>query len=69
MVTGAGGAPLYPEMYHKDNHTASGTLQPFTAKYIANTHSLTVAEVNDRTLLLRQISEDGKELDRVTITK
>jgi len=69
LVTGAGGAPLYPETYHKDSTSASGTLQPFTAKYIADTHSLTVAEVNGKTLLLRQISEDGKELDRITVTK
>jgi glycerophosphoryl diester phosphodiesterase len=65
LVTGAGGAGLYnPEQQDKPE-----TLQPFTDKYIANIHSFTVVEINGKQMLIKQLDEDGKELDRFTVTK
>ena len=65
LVTGAGGAGLYnPEQQDKPD-----TLQAFTDKYIANIHSFTVVEINGKQMLIKQLDEDGKELDRFTITK
>jgi predicted MPP superfamily phosphohydrolase len=65
LVTGGGGAGLYnPE---QQNDPASW--QPFTTKFIADTHSLTVVDVDGKSLVVRQMSEDGKELDRFTVTR
>jgi acid phosphatase type 7 len=65
LVTGAGGNTLYnPEQ--QDNR---GSWQSFTHKFISKIHTLTVADVNGATLTARQVSMDGVELDRFTITK
>jgi predicted phosphodiesterase len=65
LVTGGGGAGLYnPE---QQNDPASW--QPFTTKFIADTHSLTVVDVDGKSLTVRQVSEDGKELDRFTVSR
>ena len=65
LITGAGGAALdSPEQQNKP-----AAWQPFTAKYIANVHSLTTIDINGKTLMFRQISAQGKELDRFTVTK
>jgi Calcineurin-like phosphoesterase len=65
LVTGGGGAGLYnPE---QQNDPASW--QPFTTKFIADTHSLTVVDVDGKSLVVRQVSEDGKELDRFAVTR
>ena len=65
LVTGAGGAGLYnPE---QQGHPE--TWQAFTSQYVADTHSLTLVDVNGKQLTARQISEDGKELDRFVVTK
>jgi hypothetical protein len=65
LVTGAGGADLY-DPGQTDNVS---TWQPFTAKFIADIHSLTVVDVDDATAPLRQLDADGKELDRFTIAR
>jgi acid phosphatase type 7 len=62
IVSGAGGAGLYKNI-------EKGKLQDFTAKYIDDTHSLTVVDITDKTLIARQVGADGKELDHWTITK
>ena len=63
VVTGAGGAKL---------HTTSapvGNLEPFTDKIIADRFSFTVVDMDSNTMIVRQISEDGEEIDRFTVNK
>jgi acid phosphatase type 7 len=65
LVTGAGGASLYnPEQQDQPQ-----TWQPYTNKFISKLHSITVADVDGKTLTVRQISADGTELDRFVVTK
>lgn len=65
LVTGAGGATLYDPTQQDD----PGSWQEFTCKFVSQVHSLTVADVEGRTLTVRQVSADGKELDRFQIAK
>jgi hypothetical protein len=65
LVTGGGGARLYNPEQQNDPKS----LQEFTHKYVADTHSLTLASVDGSKLLIRQISKDGKEVDRFEVTK
>jgi acid phosphatase type 7 len=65
LVTGAGGAGLY----NPEQQSVPSSWQGFTARYYAEKHSLTQVDVNDRTLSVRQVSEDGNEVDRFTLTK
>ena len=65
LITGAGGQLLYdPE---QTNSPAS--YQPFTSKFISNIHSLTVADVDGKSLKIKQLDVNGKEIDSFTITK
>lgn len=65
LVTGAGGAKLYnPEL-----DTSPDKRKAFTQEYVANTHSITVMDVDGATLTIRQVAANGKELDRFTVTK
>ena len=74
IVSGGGGASLYNAkdfdktvaQLKKDN---PGNYVPLTAKYVANTHSFSLIELSAQELVLKQISIDGTELDRVRITK
>ena len=65
LVTGAGGA----ELYDRDQTDNVSTWQPFTTKFIADIHSLTVVDVEAATATVRQLDADGKELDRFTIAR
>jgi hypothetical protein len=65
LVTGAGGARLY----NPDQNDVPTSWQPFTARFVSNVHSLTVVDLEPTRLLIRQVSADGAELDRFTITK
>jgi hypothetical protein len=65
IVTGAGGARLY----NPDQHDDPASWLEFTAKFISSIHSLTVVDVEPAKLTLRQISKNGKELDRIVVTK
>jgi hypothetical protein len=65
LVTGAGGAGLY----NAEQQADPSSWQPFTHKYVADTHSLTVVDVDGKTLTVRQVSDGGKELDRFTVTR
>jgi hypothetical protein len=65
IVTGAGGQHLYNPEQHDD----PSSWQEFTAKYNAKVHSLTVADVDGKTLTVRQVAADGKEIDRFVVTK
>ena len=65
LVTGAGGADLYDE----DQTDAISTWQPFTTKFIANIHSLTVVDVTPDIAIVQQVDADGKVLDSFTIAR
>lgn len=65
LVTGAGGAGLY----NVQQQTQPETWQSFTEKFIADTHSLTVIDVDGKRLTVQQVAKDGKILDTFTITK
>ncbi|MBO0933214.1 purple acid phosphatase family protein [Fibrella aquatilis] len=65
VITGAGGQILYDQ----DQTNEPGSYQEFTTRFIANVHSLTVADVAGNTLKVKQLTSDGKEIDSFTITK
>jgi len=65
VVTGAGGQ----ELYNPEQNNDPDSWQKFTRKFISNVHSLTVADVKGKTITIRQISAQGKELDAFIITK
>ena len=65
VLTGAGGAGL---------HDASMTgrpnaWQPFTAKFVSRVHSFTQLDVTPQRVTLRQIGEDGNELDFLELAR
>jgi len=59
VTTGAGGAELYPR----------AASNPFTVAFANERHSYTVIEISGHVMHLRQIDEDGREVDTVTLTK
>ena len=65
IVTGAGGQHLYNPEQQDD----PDSWQRFTDKFVSTVHSLTVADVDGKTLTIRQLTADGAELDRFTLTK
>ncbi len=65
VITGAGGQ----ELYNPEQTNDPDSWQKFTAKFISTVHSLTVADVNGKTLTIRQLDTNGKELDAFKITK
>jgi hypothetical protein len=65
VVTGAGGQHLYNPEQNDD----PDSWQKFTDKFVSKVHSLTVADVDGKTLTIRQVTADGQEVDRFTITK
>lgn len=56
LVSGGGGAKLD----NPEQHSDPASLQEFTCKYVADTHSLTYASLVKDLLRIRQIAEDGK---------
>ncbi len=65
LVTGAGGARLY----NPDQTKRPESWYDFTARFISDIHSLTVVDATPDSLILRQISFDGHEIDRAVVTK
>jgi acid phosphatase type 7 len=72
IVSGGGGASLYdpdltdaPDKWEHDK----ANWAPFTEKFISDRHSFSLVEVDPGRLTLRQLDEDGKEVDRMVITK
>ncbi len=65
LVTGGGGADLYD----RAQTDRPDTWQPFTRKFIADVHSLTVVDVDAATATVRQLDGDGRELDRFTVAR
>jgi acid phosphatase type 7 len=65
IITGAGGNTLYNPEQQDD----PGSWQPFTCRFVSKMHTLTIADVIGTTLTVRQVSAEGAELDRFTVTK
>jgi len=65
ITTGAGGQGLYNPEQTKDKDS----WQKFTVNFESRVHSFTVMDVNGNTLVLRQLDINGKEVDRIKITK
>ena len=65
IVTGAGGQGLYNREQTKDKDS----WQKFTVKFESRVHSFTVMDVDGSTLVLRQLDINGKEVDKIKITK
>ncbi|HEX7553731.1 MAG TPA: metallophosphoesterase, partial [Geothrix sp.] len=65
IVTGAGGAELY-DPWQTD---AKASWQPWTRALISDRLSFTVLDVAGKTLKLRQLDAEGRELDAITLTK
>ena len=72
IVTGAGGRNLYdPEINdnpknwkHEDDNNVE-----YVARAISDRHSLSVFEIQGKTLYMAQIDDQGKTIDRMTVTK
>jgi hypothetical protein len=65
LVTGAGGAGLY----NPEQETDPSSWQEFTLKFVSTTHSFTHVTVNPKSVQIKQIAADGRELDKFTITQ
>jgi 3',5'-cyclic AMP phosphodiesterase CpdA len=65
VVTGAGGQRLYNPEQQDDRDS----WQPFTARFISQVHSLTVADVEGTRMTIRQLAADGAELDRFVVSR
>lgn len=59
IVTGAGGAKLYPQ----------GSPSEYILKYDSSDYSYTNMEVVDKTVSIKQINTKGKVIDQFTVTK
>ena len=59
IVTGAGGARLYPQ----------GSPSDYILKYDSSDYSYTNMEVVDKTVTIKQINSKGKVIDHFTVTK
>ncbi len=58
---------LYPA--HQLKREDIGNWVPFTAKFVPDRHSFSLVEVSPERFTPRQISLDGDEVDRFSITK
>lgn len=65
LVTGAGGAHLYDKAQGADR----ASWQPWTRAFVSDRHSFTEVDVDGRTLRLRQLDAEGRELDAITLTR
>jgi len=65
LVTGAGGQHLYNPEQQDD----PASWQGFTDKFISKIHTLTAVDVSGRSLTVRQVTAEGVEVDRFTVTK
>jgi hypothetical protein len=65
IVTGGGGADLY----YPNQEDDPSSWQPFTRTMIARVHSFSLADIDGPTLTVRQLADDGREVDRFVVTK
>ncbi len=72
ITTGAGGKHLYDVDYTGEPtrwvHPDDGNT-PYVANFISDRHSLTVFDLDGKTLTMTQIDENGHEIDRIKVTK
>lgn len=72
VTTGAGGKELYDPGFTNSPaqwlHPEDGNVA-YNATMFTDLHSFTVIEIEGGTLRLRQVDENGKEVDRATMTK
>jgi acid phosphatase type 7 len=65
LVTGAGGQTLYNPEQNND----PDSWQKFTTQFHSNSHSLTIVDMDGKSMTVKQVDVDGKELDSFKITK
>ena len=65
IVSGAGGASLY----NPEQQTDPASWQSFTNKFVSQVHSLSVVDIDGKTLKLKQVSENGNVVDSFRIAK
>ncbi len=65
LVTGAGGQDLY----NPEQESDPDSWQKFTSKFISTVHTLTIADVNGKRVVISQKDAKGKVVDSFTITK
>jgi 3',5'-cyclic AMP phosphodiesterase CpdA len=65
VVTGAGGKDLYNPEQQDD----PDSWQKYTDRFVSKVHSMTVLDVDGKSLTLRQVDANGQEIDRFSITK
>lgn len=65
IVTGAGGARLYDP----DQQERPDSWQPFTTRFVSRVHSLTLVDADETKLAVRQVDQEGREVDRFLITR
>jgi hypothetical protein len=72
VTTGAGGKHLYDADFTGNpsrwRRPEDGNVE-YVVRLVANRHSLTVVDVHPTALRLRQVDEQGREIDRIRITK
>ena len=72
VTTGAGGKHLYEPGY-TNNPTdwvhPEDKNEAYVAKFISDRHSLTVFDMDSKTLTMAQIDENGQEIDHIRVTK
>ena len=71
IVSGGGGAGLYNSEFtgYPETWVRTNAWAPFTVKFIADRHSFSLVELNAQQMTLRQLDDDGDEVDRFQITK
>lgn len=65
IVTGAGGAKLY----RSEEEERPQFWQPFTCKYVSDTHSFTIVDVTSQDTKVRQLDLRGREIDSFRVTR
>ncbi len=72
IVTGAGGKHLYDPGYtdapERWTHAEDGHVD-YVARMVTDRHSLTVFDIDGPRLTMAQVDEEGKEFDRIVVTK
>lgn len=72
ITTGAGGAGMHDADHTNDEskwrHAEDGNID-YVTKFIADRHSLSVFEIDGRTLTMTQVDENGATIDAIRVTK
>ena len=65
IVSGAGGA----ELYNPEQQTDPASWQSFTNKFISQVHSLSVVDIEGKSLRFKQVSDTGEVVDSFRIAR